>query len=361
MLVIARSSSFAYKGRAVDVRQVGRELGVRYVLEGSVLRADQRMRVTAQLIDAGSGKHLWAESYDRELKDFFAVLDEITLRLVMQLEVKLTMGVHARVIARGTNSISALDNLFRGRELFIRLDPDDNLRARELARIATELDPRFAWAFALEGWTHEVEVMFGWSTDPALSLRRAEELAQRALAIDPDTQFAHSLLSRIHALNGQLDNAIAEGQRAVELSPNDAYPICLLSHLLVWAGQPKESLRLIKKALRLQPHPDVHQLFIAADAHYFSGQYEDAVLWYRKLLERQRHGPLALLSWYFLIDSLVEMGAKDEARTESRELLEVHPDFTIATAIQLIKSHPYKDFSFLERQIVNLRTAGVPD
>jgi TolB-like protein len=361
MLVIARSSSFAYKGKAVDVRQVGRELGVSHVLEGSVLRAEQRIRVTAQLIDTLSGRHLWAESYDRELKDVFAVQDEITLRVVTELEVQLTMGVHARVIARGTDNVSAHDFVLRARELFIRIEPESNPRARELSRIASALDPNFAWAVAVEGWTHAADVVYGWSADPAGSLRQAEELAHRSLAIDPETQFAHSLLSRVHALHGRLDDAIVSGQRAIELTPNDPYPIALLARVMLLAGRPEEGLALIKKALRLQPHLDNFQIFIAGDCHYFTGHYEEAIQWYRKLLQRQHHGPHVVLSWYFLVASLVALGRPEEARAEARRLLEEHADFTLAAAVQLIRSAPFRDSSFLERQLAGLRKAGLPD
>jgi adenylate cyclase len=361
MLVIARSSTFAYKGKAVDVRQVGSELGVRYVLEGSILQADQHIRVTAQLIDAGSGRHLWAESYDRQVEDFFAVLDEITLKVVTELEFQIKMGDHVRVIARGTDNVSALDYVLRAREQLIRMEPKANARARDLVRVATGLDPRFAWALALEGWSHIIDAMYGWSTDRAASLRQAETLAQRALALNPDTQFAHSLMSRVLALNGRYDEAITAGWRAVEVSPNDPYPISLLSHLLAWAGHAEEALALIKKTLRMQPHLETFQLQNLADVYYVAGQYDEAALWFRKLLNRPQEGPVPRQCWYFLLDCLVALGRSDEARAEATRLLEVHADVTIASALRLIRCLPFKDFSFLERLEASLRKAGLPD
>jgi adenylate cyclase len=296
MFVIARNSSFKYKGRQFDVRQVGKELGVRYVLEGSVQRAGGRIRVNAQLIDAITGNHLWAEKYDRELNDLFAVLDEITLKVVTQLEVQLTMGDHARLIAHGTDSVAALENQLLARKAFLKFDRENNLRSRELSRKATELDPTFAWAIAQEGWSYAVEALFGWSKDKTESLRQAESLARRALSADPQSPFAYSLLRLVHVQRGQLDEAIVAGRRAMELSPNDAYPLGLMSHLMVWVGNPEEAVVLINKALRLEPYPSATMLHFAGDAYHFSGRHDEAIPWYRKHLERQQRGAQAKMS-----------------------------------------------------------------
>ena len=361
MFVIARNSSFKYKGKQIDVWQVGKELGVRYVLEGSVLRAEGRIRVNAQLIDAITGNHLWAEKYDRELNDLFDVLDEITLKVVTQLEVKLMMGDHARVIAHATDNVAALENQLLARKAFLKFDRENNLLSRELSRKSSELDPKFAWAIAQEGWTHAVEVLFGWSKDRADSLRQAESMARRALAADPESQFAYSLLRLIHVQRGRLDEAIVAGRRAMELSPNDAYPIGLMSHLLVWAGQPEEGVVLINKALRLEPYPSASMLHFAGDAYHFSGQYDEAIPWYRKHLEQQQRGAQAQMSWQFLIASHVELGQIEEARAEVGRLLEMHPDFSIVGAVRLVRAHPFKDHSFLDHHIEMLRKAGMPE
>lgn len=359
-MVIVRNSSFTYKGRAVDVRQVGRELGVRYLLEGSVLRADQRIRVTAQLVETTSGEHRWAERFDRQLRDLFAVLDEITLKVVTELQVLLTIGDHARIIAHGTESIEALESQLQARALFMRFDRESNLRARELSREASMLDPLFAWALAQEGWTHYVDLQFRRSEDPAGSLQTAEALARRALAADANSQFALTLLSRVYAWKGQLDEAIAEGRRAVAVSPNDSYPISLLARLLMWAGQPEEAVALIRKALRLQPYPESIMLSFAGDAHFFSGHYEEAATWYRRFLEREGTGTLVLDVWQYLIASYMHLGRSEQARTEVRRLLEAHPDFSVSIAEKRLRAAPFKDFGFVDGHLEQLRRAGLP-
>ena len=361
MFVIARNSSFRYKGRQFDVRQVGKDLGVRYVLEGSVLRAEDRIRVNAQLIDAATGNHLWAEKYDRELNDYFAVLDDITLKVVTQLEVKLTMGDHARVIAHGTDSFEAHETLLLARQEFFEFKPENNLRSRELSRKAHELDPKFAWAIAQEGFSYAVEALRGWSEDEADSLRQAESLARQALAVDPETQLAYSVLRLIHMKRGQIDEAVAAARRAIEISPNDAFPLGLMSHLLVWVGKPEEAVVLINKALRLEPYPSASMLHFAGDVYYFSGRYDEAIQRYRESLSRKQTGDEARVSWQFLIASHVESGQIEEARAEVGRLLEVHPDFSIADAVRLIRAAPFKDHSFLDQHIELLRTAGLPE
>jgi adenylate cyclase len=360
MFVIARNSSFTYKGKAVDVREVGRELGVRYLLEGSVMKSGGKIRVTAQLIDTVSGEHLWAESYDRDLENLFDLLDEVTLKVVTELEVKLTMGDHARLIAHDTDNVEAHEQLLKARKAFFKFDRESNLLCRELSGKALELDPDFSWAISQQGWTHVVEALYGWSEDRAASLREAEALARRALVANPKNQFAHTLLSRVLVLRGKLDEAIRMGRRAIELSPNDAYPIALLSHLLVWAGQPEEAVVLINKALRLEPYPIAFMLYFAGDAYFFTGQYAEAIEWYGKHLERGPKGSQAKLSWQFLVAAHVRLEQLEEARAVVRRLIEEQPGLTLAEAERLIRAQPFKDYTFLEDHLEKLRQAGLP-
>ena len=361
MFVIARNSSFVYKGKAVDVRQVGRELGVRYVLEGSVRKAGSRIRVTAQLIDAATRNHMWAGSYDRELNDVFAIQDEITLAIVTELEVKLTEGESARIFARSTENVKALDYFLRGRKLMYRFEKESNVQARELYGEAIKLDASFGPAIANLGWTHMMDGAYGWSKDPALSFQRAEELARQAVAVDETQASPHALLSRVYLFKNQIDQAIAEGVRAMEVAPNNSLGASQLSHLLVFVGRPQEGLVLIKKALRLSPYPAKFQLYNAGDANYFTGRYDEAITWYGKFLKRQRYGRMARLCWQFLIASHIELGQTREARAEAQKFLEVHPDFTIAVAERDVRGLPFKDYSFLDRHIELLRQAGLPE
>ncbi|MEE8435587.1 MAG: adenylate/guanylate cyclase domain-containing protein [bacterium] len=361
MFVIARNSSFKYKGKQVDVRQVGRELGVRYVLEGSVQKADGRIRITAQLIDAATGNHLWAESYDRELRNVFAIQDEITLKVVTELEVKLTTGGRARIHAQTTKNFEALDYLLQAEKLFVLFRKEANLQARNLLTKAIELDPKFAHAMARLGYTYLMEIWFRWTDDPAQSLAQAEELASRARAVDETAYLSHIVLSRVHALKGQLDPAIAANRRAIEAAPNNAIGYTMLSHLLVWAGKPREGVALINKALRLEPYRGSALLYHAGDAYYFTGRFDEAISWYAKCLQRRQRGGLARRCRQMLIASYMEAERDKEARAAARKLLEFKPDFTIETAAKTLKANPFKDYSFLDRHLDLLRKAGVPE
>jgi adenylate cyclase len=197
MFVIASGSTFKYKGKAVDVRQVGRELGVRHVLEGSVQRAEDRIRVTTQLVDAATGSQVWAERYDRELKDIFAVQDEITRKVVNELAVKIVWGETWRLEISGTDNYEAFDYYLQADKYFLRLKKEANARARELLFKALELDPKYARAMTFMGWTHLMDALYRWVKNPAQSLKQAEEWAHRALAIDDNVAHGHTILGRV--------------------------------------------------------------------------------------------------------------------------------------------------------------------
>ncbi|NIS83129.1 MAG: adenylate/guanylate cyclase domain-containing protein, partial [Anaerolineales bacterium] len=342
MFVIHRASSFAYKGKKVKVQQVAEDLGVRYVLEGSVQKAGDRIRLNVQLIDAVKGKHLWAESYDRELKDVFDVQDEITRKVVTEMAVKISWGEQARGWTRMTESHEALDLYYEADKLFMRFEKESNLRARELLTKAIELDPKFARAIAFLGWTHMFDVDYGWAKDAAESFRQAEELANRALAIDDTVYLAHALMSQIYVRKELYEQAIAASERAVEAEPNNATAIEGLALRMIFAGRPEEGLVLIRKAMRLTPHPPLYFLRVSVYANYFTGRYEEAITECEKFLKRQQHGAMARILWQFLITSYMELGREEEARAEAQKLLEQHPDFSVEGYAKAIKRVPFK-------------------
>ncbi|NIS79878.1 MAG: guanylyl cyclase, partial [Anaerolineales bacterium] len=290
IFVIHRSTSSTYKGKEVKVQQVGRELGVRYVMEGGVQKAGNRIRINAQLVDAVTGNQLWAETYDRELKDVFALQDEITRKVVTEMAVKISWGEMARSWTHATENYEALDLYFQADKLFSRFEKESNVRARELLTKAIELDSKFARAIAFLGWTHMLDVRFGWAKDPAESFRQAEELANQALAIDDTVYVAHGLLSRIYTGKRQYEQAIAAGERAVEVEPNNAMAYNILGYTMMLAGRPEEALVLQRKAIRLCPYPPIYFLVEAGDANYLTGRYEAAIDEYKKVLKRQQHG-----------------------------------------------------------------------
>ena len=221
LFVIARNSAFTYKGKAVKVQDVSKEMGVRYVLEGSVQKADQQIRINVQLIDATTGYHVWSQQYDRPLQDIFALQDEIVQKIVTTLKLQLTLQEQGIIVRKHTNNLEAYDYFLRGEEYYWRFTKEANAQARQMYEKAIALDPQYAEAYAELGETYHIEWVWRWSTDPQ-TLERALALAQQALALDDSLPVAHSLLGPVYALKQQYDQAIAEGERAIALDPNNA-------------------------------------------------------------------------------------------------------------------------------------------
>ena len=253
LFVIARNSTFTYKGKAVKVREVGRDLGVRYVLEGGVQRAGDRVRITAQLVDAATGYHVWAERYDREVGDIFALQDDVTQQIVEALAVKLTEAEKVRLGRVPTAVPEAYDLVLRGNEQRKRTTREGNAQARRLFAQALELDPEYAAAYAGLSWTHLQSWQFLWSPTRE-SLDRARDLAERAIALDNTLADAYHLLGQVYLWQKEHDRAIRQAERAIELAPNDADGYETLAEILSWSGRAEESIGLIRHAMRLNPH-----------------------------------------------------------------------------------------------------------
>src|SRR3989441_1048380 len=285
LFVIARHSAFVYKGKAVNVTEVSKELGVRYVLEGSVRKADSQVRITAQLVDATTGQHLWAERYDRELKDIFALQDELREKIVFALKVKLTPDEQERFRYFPTASLDAYDALLRGEEYFSRFTREANAQARQLFERALELDPQYAAAYAMLAWTYLAEFIFQWNRDPQM-LERAFETAQRAVALDDSLPVAHMTLGDVSLWRKQPEQAIAEAERAITLDPNFAEGYEHLGMILNATGRPAEALERVKKALRLSPHPPFYYLSELGESHLRMGHYEEAIAAQKQALIR---------------------------------------------------------------------------
>jgi len=224
LFVIARNSSFTYKGKAVWIPTVGKELGVKYILEGSVRKAGNSVRVTAQLIDAQTNDHIWAERYDRELKDIFVVQDEITKKIITAVQVELTEGEQARVYERGTKNIGAYLKFLQAREYALVVNPDCNIKARGFAEEAIALDPNYASAYRLLGWTYVMDVWLKATKSPRDSLLKAAGLTKKALAQDESMGMAHAQLGHIYIMMRKFEEGIEEAQRAVELDPKGQIP-----------------------------------------------------------------------------------------------------------------------------------------
>jgi adenylate cyclase len=272
LLVIARNSTFTYKGKPVKVQQVGRELGARYVLEGSVQREGDRVRITTQLIDATTGNHLWAEQYDRGLKDVFALQDEITLKLITALQVKLTKGEIARMTARGTDNLEAFLKVSEGAEYYSRVNKADNLKARQLFEEAIVLDPNYAYGYSILGWTYATDVTAGWSESPKKSLENALDLAKKAISLDDRQDSAHRLLGSVYLMTRQPDKAMAEYERAIAVAPNSSFALASMGTLLDAMGRFREAIKSVETAIRLDPFPQVNFFRTLGLAYFFTGR-----------------------------------------------------------------------------------------
>jgi adenylate cyclase len=277
LFVIARNSTFTYKGKPVKVKQVSEELGVRYVLEGSVQRSADRIRVTAQLIDALTGHHIWAERYDRHLKDIFAIQDEITMRIITSLEVKLTGGGTIQVQASGTSNLEAYLLCLQANDQIIRLNKDGNLLAKQLAEKAIALDPKYSDPYHLLGRASWQEIPLGLTKDPRKSIANAMEFTQKALALDSSLAPAHSTLGMLYTLMRQHDKGIAACEKAVNLEPNSAGAYYVLGEVLRYAGRHEEAIAMSKKAIRLNPFPPSWYYFGLTNAYSLTDQYEEAI------------------------------------------------------------------------------------
>jgi adenylate cyclase len=358
MFVIARNSVLTYKGKPVNVRQVSEELGVRYVLEGSVQKSGDRLRINAQLIDATKGHHLWAKSYDRELKDMFALQDEITLKIITELQVKLTEGEIARIYEKGTDNLEAYLKAGKAQEHFRRFTKDENRLARQMAKEVINLDPKYPDGYIILGWTHYIDARLGWSKYPEESLARAEELARKALELDDSQAFPHLILARIYQMRGQWDKSLAENEHAVSIAPHpeNNYHLAIAQRL---SGRPEESIALFKKAMRLDPIPAAFVIGHLGAAYFDVGRYEDALDEFMRLLDRSKKGEFnPEFTHINLAATYAMLGKEKEARKQAAEVIRINPKFSLKFEAKRLG---FKNQADTDRWIDALRKAGLPD
>src|SRR5712692_4473850 len=285
LFVIARNSAFTYKGKAVKVQEVSKELGVQYVLEGSVRKADSQIRITAQLVDATTGHHLWSERYDRPLQDLFALQDEIRQKIVTALKVKLTPEEQEHLKRFPTDNLEAYDYFLRGLEFGSPpLTKEASAQARQMCERAIKLDPQYAAAYARLSITYWMEWFSQWSQDPQ-TLEHALELAQKAVALDDSLPGPHVILGWVYLVKKQHDQAQAEMERAITLDPNFDHGYVGLSFVLGSSGKPQEAITAATKAVRLNPH-EYSNLNALGQAYIGAGRYEEAIATFKQILAR---------------------------------------------------------------------------
>jgi len=361
MFVISRNSTFMYKRKPVKIQEVGRNLGVRYILEGSVQKSGERVRITAQLIDAITGHHLWAERYDRSMEDFFDLQDEITQEIVIALQVELTEGERARAY-RTTKNLEAWACIVQALGCFRHFTREDNAKARNLAIRATKLDPEYVLAWTALGWTHVMDAGFGTGDSATDHFKEAITLAEKAVAMDDLNAEARSLLSYVRLFQKKYDKALLEGAKAVELDPNNAYSHSILAHTMLFSGDFDGAIKMFNKAMRLSPYCPDWNLLNLGNAYYMSEQYKEAIeAWkhYHMLIKRRGFSERRFIIGHLgLAACYVRLGQVDLAHKHLKEVFRLNPNFTLEN---MRKLNPYRDPNHLRHIIIALRKAGIPE
>jgi TolB-like protein len=355
--VIARNSTFAYKGGSTDARRIAGELGVRYMIEGSVRRSGNRVRITAQLIDGHSGKSQWANRYDRDLEDVFALQDELTETIVGAIEPELGKAERARVRTKRPDNMDAWDVYQRGMAHLYRYTKSDLDQARTLFDQALTLDANLGAAYSAKAEAHYYGVVYGHADTPDQDREDALSVATRAVALDDEDAGAHCTLGRVHYMRREHDLAIPELELAIELNPSFALAHYGLGAAMVFSGRAPEAQVHLDAAIRLSPYdPNMGSFLVRmADAHLFMRQHDHAVDWARKAL---RQPSFQWSRYAVLLSALGHLGRADEARSVLAEVVNLRPDFSIGFVRD---THLIADAGDFAYYLEGLRLAGVPE
>ena len=356
IFVISRTSTFSYKGKPVKVQQVAEELGIRYVLEGSIQQSGDKIRITAQLIDALSGRHLWAERYERNYEDIFALQDEITLKILSELQVKLTEGERIRFSGYSkTVNLEAFEKTMEAITYVRAINPESNAIARRLAEESIKLDPNYSYSYNILAIVHVMDVWLGISKSRDQSLNQVIELLEKSIAIYEDSDLAYSLFCHIYAMKRQFEKSIAAGQKAIELNPNSDSAYNFLAQTLRWVGKSEEAIKLHQEAMRLCPFPPASYYLNLGHAYCAAERCEEAIKEYKKTLHLTPNNFIALWGLSVCYGLL---GQEEESRVAAAEMMKINPNFTINA---WKTNSPYKNRDLVERWTEVLRKAGVPE
>ena len=357
IFVIARTTSFTYKGKSVDIRQVGRELGVRYVLEGSVRKVGDRVRISAQLIEAATGNHIWAERYDPNLEDIFSVQDEITAQVAGSIHPELLAAEVRHAQQKPTESLDVWNYAVRGRWHVLRLTPEDNAKAKRLFGKALDLEPNYVPALAFLVYCHICEVLFGWSQAPPESITEARRLARKAASLDENDPWVQCALGLTEFIDKNPDTAAAHFRRAIDLIPNFALAHGYLSCMLAYAGEAEAAIEAGHKAMRLSPRdPELFHFHVGiGTGHFIAERYEEAIAWANKVIAERPETPAGRR---LLAASLAQLGKNTEARKAMEDLLSLTPGVTATLLRNIVYFKKPADF---DRYIDAMRKAGLPD
>jgi adenylate cyclase len=353
IFVIARNSTFTYKGKPTKIKQIAEELAVRYVLEGSVQRSNDRVRITVQLIDATTGRHLWAENYDREVKDIFALQDEISMKIMAALQIKLTVGAQADLKYDETENLEAYEKFLNARYHIFRRTKEDVRIGQQFAQEAIDIDPNYAAAHQMMGLLYLDEVWFGMTKSPAKSIEKAEQVAQKAISLRGYQAPDYVLLSSINLLKKDYDKAIEYGEKAVELGPNNPDALFFHGMALRYAGQYKEAISKFEKAIRLNPIKPLNYLNNLGWSYLLAKEYESAIAVFNEAIQRN---PDYLFAYMGLSATYNLSGNKEKSHWAAENVLRVNPKFSLAA---YEKRSPIKIAEDKERIINAMRNAGL--
>ena len=359
LLVISRNSTFTYKGQPVKIQKVAQELNVRYVLEGSVRKAGEQVRINAQLIDATTGHHLWAERYDDKIGNIFALQDKITGKIVAALAVKFSEGEHEQIARKYTGNIAAYDLFLQGWAHYIRRTPDDYIKAVQYFEKAIELDPNYGRAHAALSSTYQESFYALWDLGPNVPWMQTRNLAEKYLqtAMQNPTPLAHQVASKIHIDKFEHDEAIANAERSIALDPNDANSYVAMAYALIYAGRPEEAVDFVKKAMLIDPHYPAYYLFVLGMVQFGKDQFEEAAALFERALSRNPENYVPLIP---LSATYAHLNRHQDAEAAIAKLRKINPMMTMP----LIRECPlwkFKDPEDKTRLLNGLRKAGLPD
>jgi TolB-like protein/DNA-binding winged helix-turn-helix (wHTH) protein len=350
--VISRDSVFLYRNEPVSIAQAAAKLNVRYVLHGSVRRANDRIRINVQLVDAESDTQLWAERYDSDVQDIFTVQDQFAEKIVSALSLELTQAEKQTLAREDTDNLDAYEKFLRGEEHLFQYSRDGNLQARKLFEDAIELDDQFARAYAMLAWTHAMDFQNGWGDAPEQSLQRGEQIANQALKLNNELPVAYFVRGLMYRERGEYVKALVDAEKAIELDPSYANGRVLMATLLYYAGRPEEGLARIKQAIALHPHHPYNYPFHLGQAYYVLGRYGEAIA---ALQQGLASNPASERMHVWLAAAYAQSGNIEDAEWEMGEVLLSNPDFRLDN---LKRAFPFSDPADLEHFMEGLRKAG---
>jgi len=359
LFVIARNSSFAYKGKSVKEPEIGRELRVRYLLEGDISKAGDRVRIGVELVDASSATEIWTQRFDRPLKDIFSLQDEIVSKIVTTLGLLLRLDQTTEPIFRNfrmTDNLEAFDDYLRAREYNLRLTKEDNPKARYWAKRATELDPHFAEAYALLAWTYFNDVWNQWDPNYPAAFPHAREFAQKALALDDSEGDALALTTELDWLQGQFEQGVADGMRAVAINPNYAFGYQTLADALSNDAKPEGAFHAVEKAICLDPAGADFYAYQLGTSYVQRGRYGEAIPILKRHLSAS---PNSLVGLVALVMAYTELGRDREARAGAAEIMRISPHYALPATNSAWYNQPGEIGAWHRRVIDDLHKAGV--